>query len=293
MKRLLSIITAVTISLIGFSINIFAAEFDLFHRIPDEIIVRSLKKRDPLLAISVEAVLYNLRQNQKLILVDVRSGKDFERLHIPGAINIPLHAVKTKIYLKASFLVLVNGGFSYAELEDECRRLAARGFKVSILDGGLPAWQRKDGKLTGDLFAVNEMKTISAPVFFREKDYENTLVIDISPEHKEEFSRLIPYAKYIPIVAGSDPPATELSKLIANHKNMPFQSVVIVNETGEQYEKAEKFMKQMGIEAYKLKGGLAGYQKYLEGLLLSWKPRDSRLKTVGDCKPCGEKSAKE
>jgi hypothetical protein len=45
----------------------------------------------------------------------------------------------------------------------------------------------------------------------------------------------------------------------------------------------------MGIDSFHLQGGLAGYQKYLEGLILSWKPRDSRMKTVGNCKPCGEK----
>ena len=80
---------------------------------------------------------------------------------------------------------------------------------------------------------------------------------------------------------------------MAKNKNKAFQSVVIFNETGAQYEKAEKTMSRMGIEAFYLKGGLAGYQKYLEGLLLSWKPRDSRMKIVSRCKPCGEKAEEE
>jgi predicted sulfurtransferase len=86
--------------------------------------------------------------------------------------------------------------------------------------------------------------------------------------------------------AGSMP---GLRKLIT--KNKPFHSIVIFNETGEQYEKAEKMMNRIGIDTFHLKGGVAGYQKYLEGLLLSWKPRDSRMKTVSNCKPCGEKTA--
>ena len=36
-----------------------------------------------------------------LTLVDVRSTDDFQRLHIPGSLNIPLYAVKTKIFLKS------------------------------------------------------------------------------------------------------------------------------------------------------------------------------------------------
>jgi predicted sulfurtransferase len=76
-------------------------------------------------------------------------------------------------------------------------------------------------------------------------------------------------------------------------KNKPFQSILIFNESGEQYEKAELIMSRKGIETFHLKGGVAGYQKYLEGLLLSWKPRDSRMKTVSNCEPCGEKKDAE
>jgi hypothetical protein len=89
----------------------------------------------------------------------------------------------------------------------------------------------------------------------------------------------------------NDASAAKFKKLIT--KNRPFQSIIIFNETGEQYEKAEKIMSRMGIEAFNLQGGVAGYQNYLEGLLLSWKPRDSRMKTVSNCKPCGEKQEKE
>ncbi len=137
-----------------------------FLKFPTELIARSLKKHDASLAITVEAVLYKLRQNQQLTLVDVRSREDFERLYIPGSVNIALFVVKTKTYLKSAPVVLVNEGFRYAELEDECRRLAKRGFKVSILDGGLPAWQRKGGQLTGDLFALDVMKNSFAPSVF-------------------------------------------------------------------------------------------------------------------------------
>jgi rhodanese-related sulfurtransferase len=158
---------------------------------------------------------------------------------------------------------------------------------VTILDGGLPAWRRQGGQLVGDLFALDGMKSVSSQVFFRAKDYENTLVVDISSQRSEASSQLIPYAEHLPVLddpAGSMP---GLRKLIT--KNKPFHSIIIFNETGEQYEKAEKMMNQIGIETFHLKGGLAGYQKYLEGLLLSWKPREGRMKTVSNCKPCGQK----
>jgi rhodanese-related sulfurtransferase len=289
MKIILSLIAVTAIILAGFFSNISAAETVPTSKIPNELIARKINKHDPSLAISVEAVLYKIRQSRQFTLVDVRSKPDFERLHIPGSINIPLYAVKTKTYLKSAPVVLVNEGFRYTDLQNECRRLAERGFKVSILDGGLPAWKRNGGQLVGDLFALEDMKAVSPLVFFREKNYENTLVVDISPARSEASSRLIPYASHIPVSDDNDASAAKFKKLITNNK--PFQSIIIFNETGEQYERVEKIMNRMGIETFNLQGGVAGYQKYLEGLLLSWKPRDSRMKTVSNCKPCGDKTA--
>jgi rhodanese-related sulfurtransferase len=291
MKIILSLIAVTAIISTGFSANIPAAETVPTSKIPDELIARKIKKHDPSLAISVEPVLYKIRQNQQFTLVDVRSKPDFERLHIPGSVNIPLYALKTKTYLKSAPVVLVNEGFRYTDLQNECRRLMEQSFKVSILNGGLPSWKRKGGKLVGDLFALDDMKAVSPHIFFREKNYENTLVVDISPTRSEASIRLIPYAKHIPVLEDNDASAAKFKKLIT--KNRPFQSIIIFNETGEQYEKAEKIMSRMGIEAFNLQGGVAGYQNYLEGLLLSWKPRDSRMKTVSNCKPCGEKQEKE
>jgi len=98
MKKILSKIAIITLILASFCPGLSAAESDHASTIPDELIARKIKKHDPSLAISVEAVLYKLKRNQKLTLVDVRRKQDFARLHIPGSINIPTYAVKTKTY---------------------------------------------------------------------------------------------------------------------------------------------------------------------------------------------------
>jgi len=291
MKKILSIIIIAIMSLTAFPAIASEAETVPTSTIPAQLIARNLKKHDPSLATSVEAVRYKLKRNQPLTLVDVRRGEDFERLHIPGSINIALYAVKTKSCLKSVPVVLVNEGFRYAGLETECRRLAELGYKVTILDGGLPAWKRQGGPLVGDLFALDEMKAVSPQVFFRAKDYENTLVVDISSQPGEASGRLIPYAKHFSVLDDPDGSMTGFRRLIK--KNKAFQSIMIFSETGEEYEKAESIMSRQGIETYHLQGGLAGYQKYLEGLLLSWKPREGRMKTVSNCKPCGLKEENE
>jgi rhodanese-related sulfurtransferase len=261
--------------------------------LPEALFTRKPQQHEPSFAISPDAVFYKLKQKRKITLIDVRHPEDFARLHIPGSINIPLHAVKTKVFLKSFPVVLINEGFHYSPLQSECRQLTDMGFKAFILDGGLPAWKRTGSRLVGDLFALEDMKTITPRVFLQEKDYENTLVVDISPTRSETSSWLIPYAKHIPVVDDNDGSAAELRKLISKNKNKPFQSIIIFNETGEQYEKAEKVLNRMGIETFNLQGGVAGYRKYLEGQLLSWKPRDSRMKTVSNCKPCGLKEEEE
>jgi hypothetical protein len=91
-------IAIIALILSGFCSIISAAESIPPSKIPEELIARKLKTHDPSLAILVGAVFYKIKRNQPLTLVDVRRKQDFERLHIPGSINIPLHAVKTKTY---------------------------------------------------------------------------------------------------------------------------------------------------------------------------------------------------
>jgi rhodanese-related sulfurtransferase len=291
MNKILSLFSVTGTLLMGLAIGISAADNTPSTKIPDELIAGKLKKHDAALAISVEAVLYKLKRSQPITLVDVRRRQAFERLHIPGSVNIPLYAVKAKAFLKFAPVVLVNEGLRYSELQNECRRLAERGFKVSILDGGLPAWERKEGKLVGDFLALDAMTTVSPKDFFRAKDYTSTQVLDISSKRSHVASQLLPYAKHFPVLDGSKASMAGLRKLIT--MNNPFHSIIIFNETGEGNKKAKTIMRRRGVQTYNLAGGIAGYQNYLEGLVLSWKTRDSRLVTVGNCKPCGKKSEEE
>jgi len=75
---------------------------------PENIFNPKLKQYDACLAISPHTVQYNLEQKQKITLIDVRNPKDFARLHVPGSINIPLHAVKTKFVLKSFLIVFLE-----------------------------------------------------------------------------------------------------------------------------------------------------------------------------------------
>ena len=79
--------------------------------IPPELITMKLRKRNPAFSISMETVLRKLKKKEEIILVDVRSREAFERFRVPGSINLPLFALKTKAFLKSKPLVLINDGW--------------------------------------------------------------------------------------------------------------------------------------------------------------------------------------
>lgn len=262
--------------------------YDSITAIPQVLFNRNLKQHDASFAISPDTILYKLKQKQKISLIDVRNQEDFARLHIPGSLNIPLHAVKTKVFLKPFPVVLINAGFPYSPLQSACRHLADMGFKAFILDGGLLAWNRKGGRLVGNLFALEDMKTVSPRVFLREKDYENTLVIDISPVQTEISRQLMPYSRHLPVSAEPDVWLRKLDRIISDHKNQPFLSVVVFDETGDGPDRTNKLFAGLNANAFYLQSGVAGYKTFLGELMLSWLPRDSRIKTNRTCRTCSE-----
>jgi len=256
--------------------------------IPGKLYNRNPKQGDSSFAISPDEVLYKLKQKQKITLVDVRNPEDFARLHMPGSLNIPLYAIKTKFFLKSFIIVLINEGLNFSRLETECRKLKDMGFKVFILDGGLAVLKQKRSPLVGAILALEEMKVVSPQVFFREKDCENTLVIDISPVQTEISRQLMPNSNHIPVPTKPREWVRRLNRIIADHKNQQFLSVVVFNETGDGYEGVNKILTGIGVNAFYLHGGVTGYKRYLEDLMLSWLPRDSRIMTSSICRTCSE-----
>jgi rhodanese-related sulfurtransferase len=241
------------------------------------------------LSISPNEVLHQSRQKQALTLVDVRAAEDFARLHIPGSLSIPLHAVKTKGYLKASLLVLVNEGFRYGLLIDECRQLKDAGFTVRILDGGIAGWAQQRKALAGDLFALEKLRLIWPQEFLPEKNRDSLLAINISPVVTEIARESMPDAKHIPMTTGPLEWTRNLDRILTNHRDRRFLSVLIVSETGDGYETASQRLAGLGVNAFYLQGGVAGYRRYLDDLRLSWMPRDKRIRTDKPCQVCGEK----
>jgi rhodanese-related sulfurtransferase len=264
--------------------------------IPQDLIERRLIHRDPSLYITPAAVMQKLQSKQHIILVDIRHKDAFETYKIPNSINIPLHFIKTKTFLKPRPTVIIHPGHNYRLLEAECRRLKQEGFNISILEGGIYAWKQTGGKLEGNRFALKTLNTLSSRTFFQEKDYDNWVVIDVSARQSKASKHILPYAKHIPVASLDEEKITK--SLIALHccgeltcdsktKTKPFLSILIVSEDGNNYHPIERIVKNLELKnIFYLKGGIQAYAKFLEHTLLSRKSKNERMQTTSECESC-------
>jgi rhodanese-related sulfurtransferase len=245
-----------------------------------------LRKRNGSYAISVESVRHKLKEKQDILLVDARNKEEFETFSIPGSVNIPLFAIKTKSFLKEKSLVLINEGYNYDELERACEDLRESGFTVWVLRGGLYFWKEKGGRLKGDPFAQKELNKMPPSVFFTERDAETWRVIDVSSPENREANAIIPQAISVPFSGNETEFISALSKIIATRNNNQNLSFLICNEKGEEYARIEKLIQNAGLYAFFLKGGIKGYEDFLERQATIKQAKHSKSTTIEECSTC-------
>lgn len=108
-----------------------------------ERVVRSyFNNRDALEPVSRKELLKRLRTGAVTIL-DVRPEDEFALGHLPGAVNIPLRALKARLSeLDTSQEIVAYCRGPYCVLSYEAvAALRARGFKARRLEDGLPEWR--------------------------------------------------------------------------------------------------------------------------------------------------------
>ncbi len=99
-------------------------------------------QRDSFEAVSRKELLKRSRAGTVTIL-DVRPADEFALGHLPGAVNIPLRLLETRLsQLKRSTEIVAYCRGPYCVLSYEAvATLRARGFKVRRLEDGLPEWR--------------------------------------------------------------------------------------------------------------------------------------------------------
>jgi len=80
-----------------------------------------------------------------LTIVDVREAEDYEKGHIPGAINLPKNQWDNTKELQKDKTNVVYCYTQQCHLAaNACARFAAKGYPVMELDGGFEVWKEHD-----------------------------------------------------------------------------------------------------------------------------------------------------
>jgi len=202
-----------------------------------------------------------------VVFVDVGRAERFQDLRIPGAIHVPLHALKTKGFLRTKRLILYNEA-SAPELllETACRELEDAGFaSVTVLRGGLAGWYGRGAPLEGP--GEHVVADFTVPPW----------VADVTPS-SDAFVWV-----GLALPATSDGPGltvahllhglegaaafreTWLGLLAAHPGDAP---LLLIDSNGSDYARVERLLEaqpglRQGRAVLYLEGGLAGYQAHL------------------------------
>ncbi len=233
------------------------------------------------LLISVKEAIELKKEDPRTLLVDVRGEERFKKIHIPDSINVVLHFIKTKDYLRNMHVILVNRGYGQDRLLRQAEQLNKTGFETAVLAGGLAAWSQQGRKLTGSDPAAQSILHTVDPSAFSAKDFSR--YIDISLEETAGGSDLLSRAEHLSVTSLDD--LSALVAVIDQVGQSPSDSVLLFNRNGE-YELLEGLPGKCETTIFFLQAGSEGYDKVLLQQQAILEPKSERMKTIGGCKTC-------
>lgn len=234
------------------------------------------KRRDRTCLLAAKAAIDRYTR-KKLTIIDVRDSDAFAIYRIPASLNIPLHAIKTKSFLKNHPLGIVDDGHRSGRLEGVCAELARQGFrKLVVIDGGLSAWRESNGPMAGDALAQRNLNRLPAEALFGERRYDDWLVINISGKPHNNARKWLPPNV---VVLKPSVSVTQITRRIRQaRKKNPRMRVLIADESGSGYGKIEQGIKRAGVtRVYYLASGLAAYDVYVARQIAMWNQKDKPL----------------
>jgi len=190
-------------------------------------------------------------QGAKMIIVDVRGASDFERSHIPGAINAPYDSIEKANLPKEGLMVLYCGNNQCPWSKLGAKTLETAGYKnVSVLDGGITEWMAEGLALetvTGleKKSAVMTVAGIAPAQMLKLLADKSMGIVDTRPEKEFKIAHL-PGARNIPF-EGLEAAIAALSK---------DPEWVIYDRQQENAKAGARQMIEKGFKVKELLGGI-------------------------------------
>lgn len=190
-------------------------------------------------------------------IIDVRSSAEFLNYHIKGSINLRLHEISSKSFLKRKHLIIAGSGWDEDTLTMLCRKEFRQklGSKISVLDGGVATWfqhqiisERMDN-VGQALFYVSSSELYRA----ENKSFIPLLLEkDVTNDISHLFENIVNWNQNI---------TAKLKLALDKHdkRNLP---VILINNTGKFNDINEIYRVLSPRNVYILKGGARSYANF-------------------------------
>lgn len=202
-----------------------------------------------------------------LLVVDTRPATEYQQWHIPGALNMPMFAIKTKSFLKKHNFVIINQGRTIEDLQLGCVELRRAGFsQAHYISNGMLAWQAAGGVVEGRGEGLAST-WIMPQEWVQELDAGQWKIVELS---SDLLAGKTPVGVSRLTVSTEDDWADAVRRLqgiiAARVQQVPAERLLIVDNTGELSQKLEAHLQRTGIVlppgVYYLTGGSDALRQY-------------------------------
>lgn len=225
--------------------------------------------------------------NKSYQLVDIRDARRFEQNNIKQSINIPVHLVKTKLFLKSKKIILLSDGYEYVSMVKVCKELSEAGFDAHVLEGGLISWLEEVKDARG--LVKNEILYSMPPeILHNESQYRSWIIIELttesSPKLKQNFKTVYTFKNY-PKVDGVSDIIREMNTSKQNEQNLSF---LVVDAEGKRFPEFEQWRNDVVHELniknlFYMAGGIAGFERFSGQQRAILNKREFTLSNPGGC----------
>lgn len=179
--------------------------------------------------------------SQNALIVDIRSSLDFEKVRIPGAVNLSEVSLLHTDALKQRPVILVDQGFSRSGLAQLCAKARSKGFtKLNVLLGGLAAWHAAGKPIVGLPQDLERLYQIDTREFLVEA-YRNYVSVLAAEEFIPLIRQAIPYQVLLHPLDSQTSPNSQLISFIQQFSESDRYPTVIIGASEQFASSVSRF----------------------------------------------------
>lgn len=193
-----------------------------------------------------------------VLVVDVRGPEAFRKGHVPGAMELPLFAVKGRHFLRDRTVVVMDEGWGRAAAEVRRLRSEEGMTRLWLWPGGLVAWRDLGGTVEGDgPFDADQLPPETVEPIAATREW---LVVDAGVPRGGEEAPLPSGTLRIPFRRGEE--AAFQAALDREVAAADALFVLVGTESGQEAADVAALTSAMACGVFHLQGGWAGWRNW-------------------------------